>query len=134
MVINRPTYQRVTYQRHSLIPDAPAGKQAFIIPTARADNCPVPTIIEEHQLYFNLHIITLLFMQDPETHTTWDVHQSVQPTTHNVDQGMHNTLVVPITIISDADLNHCEAIYMGQWQHRVPHETFRELSKQGKVL
>ena len=47
---------------------------------------------------------------------------------------MCNTLVVPITIISDADLNHCEIIYLGQWQHQVPHETLKECYKQGKVF
>ena len=47
---------------------------------------------------------------------------------------MRNTLVVPITIISDADLNHCEAIYLGQQQHQVPHGTLKELCKQGKVF
>ena len=47
---------------------------------------------------------------------------------------MHNSLVVPITVISDTDLNCSETIYMGQWQHQVPHETFKELSKQGKVF
>ena len=68
---------RATYQRQSCIPDGPTGKQAVFIPTARGDNCPVPAIIEEHKLYFNPCIILLMFMQDPENHTTWDVHQSV---------------------------------------------------------
>ena len=48
---------RATYQRQSWIPDAPAGEQAVFIPTPRADNCLVPTIIEELKLYFNPHII-----------------------------------------------------------------------------
>ena len=66
-----------TYQRQSWIPDAPADEQAVYIPAARADNCLVPAIIKEHKLYFNLHIISLMFMQDPENCTTWDVHQTV---------------------------------------------------------
>ena len=45
---------RVTYQRQSWIPEAPAGKQALYIPTASDDNHLVPAIIEEHKLYFNL--------------------------------------------------------------------------------
>ena len=65
---------RATYQRQSWIPEAPAGEQAVVIPTASDNNCLVPTIIEEHMLYFNLHIISLMFMWDPENHTTWDVH------------------------------------------------------------
>ena len=64
---------RATYQRQSWIPDAPAGNQEVFIPTARADNCLVPTIIEEHKLYFNPHIISLMFMQDLENCSTWDV-------------------------------------------------------------
>ena len=68
---------KTTYQRQSWIPDTPTGEQAVFIPTARADNCLVPTIIEEHKLYFNQCIISLMFIQDPENHTTWDVHQTV---------------------------------------------------------
>ena len=48
---------RLTFQRQSWIPNA----QMVFIPTARADNHPVPAIIEEHKLYFNLHIISLMF-------------------------------------------------------------------------
>ena len=68
---------RATYQRQSWIPDAPTGEQVVFIPAPRTDNFPVPAIIEEHKLYFNLHIISLMIMQDPENHTTWDVCQSV---------------------------------------------------------
>ena len=68
---------RATYQRQSWIPDTPTGEQAVFIPTPRADNCLVPTIIEEHKLYFDLNIISLMFMWDPENHTPWDVCQSV---------------------------------------------------------
>ena len=50
------------FQEQSRIPDAPEGSQAVFIPTARADNCPVPAIIEEHKLYFNPHIISLMFL------------------------------------------------------------------------
>ena len=52
---------RITYQRQSWIPDAPEGGQAVFIPAARADNHLVPTIIEEHKLYFNPHIISLMY-------------------------------------------------------------------------
>ena len=62
-----------TYKSQPWIPDAPTGEKAVFIPAARNDNCPVPTIIEEHKLYFNLHIISLMFRWDPEYHTTWDV-------------------------------------------------------------
>ena len=57
---------RATYQRQSWIPEAPTGEQALFIPTASNDNCLVPAIIEEHNLYFNLHIISLMFTWDPE--------------------------------------------------------------------
>ena len=66
-----------TYQRQSWISDAPAGEQVVFIPTASDNNHPVPAIIEEHNLYFNLHIISLMFMWDPEYCSTWDVCQTV---------------------------------------------------------
>ena len=44
-----------------------------------------------------------MFTWDPENHTTWDVCQSVQPAMHDVNQGVCNTLIVPITIISNAE-------------------------------
>ena len=46
-------------------------------PTARADNCKVATIIEEYKLFFNPHIVALVFTQEPQLHTTCDVHWSV---------------------------------------------------------
>ena len=76
---------RATHQRQSWIPKTPAGKQALIIPTASNDNHLVPAIIEEHKLYFKLCIISLMFMWDPDNHTTWDVHQTDQPNTRNVN-------------------------------------------------
>ena len=83
---------------------APAAKQLLFIPAASNDNCLVPAIIEEHKIYFKLHIISLMFMWDPDNHTTWDIHWADKPNTHDVDQGMHNALKVPITVISDADI------------------------------
>ena len=41
-----------TYQRQSWIPDTPTVQQVVSIPAATADNHPVPTIIQEHKLYF----------------------------------------------------------------------------------
>ena len=76
---------RATYQRQSWIPEAPAGKQALFIPTASDNDHPVPATIEEHKLYFNPHIISLMFAWNPENCTTWDVHQTDQPNTHNID-------------------------------------------------
>ena len=64
---------RATYQRQSWIPEAPAGEQVLFIPTASNDNHLVPVIIEEHKLYSNLCIISLMFTWDPDNHTTWDV-------------------------------------------------------------
>ena len=60
-----------TYQRQSWIPEAPTGEQALFIPTASNDNCLVPAIIEEHKLYFNLYIISLMFTWDPEDCIPW---------------------------------------------------------------
>ena len=56
----------LTYQEQSWVPDACKGAQLVFIPTARADNHKVTAIIEEHKLFFNLHIIALMFMQEPE--------------------------------------------------------------------
>ena len=67
---------KATYQRQSWIPEAPTGEQALFIPAASDNNHPVPAIIEEHKLYFNPHTISLIFTQDPENHTTWDVCQT----------------------------------------------------------
>ena len=99
---------RATYQRQSYIPEAPAGEQALFIPAASDNNCPVPAIIEEHKLYFNLHIISLMFTWDPDNSTTWDVCQANQPNMCDVDQGMHDILKMP---------THCETQWMGQQQH-----------------
>ena len=51
----------LTFQEQSWIPNAPKGTQVVFIPAAGVDNHPVPAIIEEHKLYFNLHIISLMF-------------------------------------------------------------------------
>ena len=53
---------------------------------------------------------------------------------HDVNQGMHDTLKVPITFISDADINYCKTWWMGQRRHQVPHATWRELIKQGEAF
>ena len=76
---------RTTYQRQSWIPEAPTGEQVLFIPTASDNNHLVPAIIEEHKLYFNPHIISLMLMQDPDNCTTWDVHQADQPNTCYID-------------------------------------------------
>ena len=57
---------RATYQRYSWIPEAPAGEQMLFIPTASDNNHLVPTIAEEHKLYFNLCINSFVFTQDPD--------------------------------------------------------------------
>ena len=60
------TFQMVTngltFQRQSLIPDTPEGTQAIFIRAARADDHLIPAIIKEHKLYFNPHIISLMFI------------------------------------------------------------------------
>ena len=56
----------LTFQEQSWVPDACKGAQLVLIPTARVHNCEVTTIIEEHMLFFNPHIIALMFMQEPE--------------------------------------------------------------------
>ena len=109
---------RATYQRQSLIPDAPAGEQALLISSSSNNNCLVPAIIEDHKLYFNPHIISLMFTWDPEDCITWDVHWSDQSNMCNINQGMHNALKVPITIINDADINSCITCWTGEWKYK----------------
>ena len=47
---------------------------------------------------------------------------------------MRDTLKVPITIISDADITYCKTCWMGQWRQQVPHATWRELVEQGEAF
>ena len=61
MVNNGPTFQE-----QSWVPDACEGAQQVLIPAARADNHEVTTIIEEHKLFFDPHIIAVMFTQEPE--------------------------------------------------------------------
>ena len=61
---------RLTYQEQSWVPDAPKGTQLVFLPAARVDNHEVTAIIEEQKLFFNPHIIALMFMQEPELHTS----------------------------------------------------------------
>ena len=89
----------------------------LFIPTVSDDNHLVPAITEEHKVYFNPHINSLMFMWDPENCTTWDVCQTDQPNTCNVKRGVHDTLMVFITVMSNSDIVHCETLYMGQQQH-----------------
>ena len=76
---------RATYQRKSWIPDAFAGKQVVFIPTSNDGTHPVPALIEEHKLYFNLCFIALMSMGDPEDHTVWDLHHAHQPNMGNIN-------------------------------------------------
>ena len=52
----------------------------------------------------------------------------------NVNQGMHNILKMPITIVSNADITNCKTLWMGQWRHRVPYAIWRKLTEQGHVF
>ena len=82
-------------------------------------NHPVPDIVEEHKLYFNLHIISLMFTRGPLIHLTqpihlpdtWDVHLVTKPNAHYVAQSMHDELKVPITSIDDGRVNYCSTCW-----------------------
>ena len=67
----------LSYQEQSWVANAPKDTQLVFIPTVRVDNCKVAATIEEYKLFFNLCIIALMFMQEPQLHTTWDVWWSV---------------------------------------------------------
>ena len=124
----------LTYQEQSWVPNTPKGAQLVFIPAARVDNYEVTAIIEEHKLFFNLCIIALMFMQEPQLHTTWDVCWSVQPNTHDVDQGICDALAAPTTDLNDVTLNFCTCRYIKLWWHQVPVETSTEWSKQGELF
>ena len=109
---------KVTYQRQSWIPNTPTDVQAVFIPTPSYENHPVPAIIEEHELYFKACIIYLMFMWDPEDCITWDVCRSDGPNVHNINQAMHNTLKVPITIVSKAHINTCVTCWMAEQKYK----------------
>ena len=64
---------RITYQRQSWVHDAPTGMQVEFIRATSNKSCPVPAIIEEHKLYFNPCIISLMFAWDPQDCITWGV-------------------------------------------------------------
>ena len=96
----------------------PTGIQVVFIPATSNENHLVPTIIEEHKLYFNPHIISLMFMWDPEDHITWDVHQSDQPNACDVYQGVHDALEVPIIIIDKAHINSCITCWMCEQKYK----------------
>ena len=65
---------RATYQRQSYIHNAHTGMQAIFNTTTNDKKHPVPAIVEEHKLYFNLCIISFMFMWDPCIYDTQDVH------------------------------------------------------------
>ena len=66
------------------------------------------------------------------TQTTIPPGMYVKQINQTLDQGMHDDLKVPITVISDADIARCENLWMGQLRHQVPHATWRELIEQGE--
>ena len=47
---------------------------------------------------------------------------------------MCDTLKVPITIISFADITSCTTCWTGQWKYKVPYATWMELTEEGKVF
>ena len=124
----------LTYQEQSWVPNTPEGTQLVFIPPARVDNCKVTIIIEVYRLFFNQCIIALMFTQEAQLHITWDVWPSVQPDTHDVDQGVCDALVTPTTNLNDGILNFCICRYIKLWQHQVLDETSMEWSEQGELF
>ena len=55
---------RLTLQEQSWVPKAGEGAQLVLIPATRADNQEVTTIMKGHKLFFNLHIIALMFLHE----------------------------------------------------------------------
>ena len=48
---------------------------------------------------------------------------SAEPTTCNINQGMHNALAVPTINLSKHNINQCVAKYITKQQHQVPYGT-----------
>ena len=95
---------RATNQSQSYISDTPPQIQVDFIPTSDDEDCLVPAIVEEYNLYLNPHLFPLMFIQDPALYDTWGVYKAHPPYMHNVDQSMHNELKVPITAIRETSL------------------------------
>ena len=114
MVNNRATYQQQSYSQATR-----ERMQAVFIPVTYDKNHPVPDIVEEHRVYFNPHIISLMFTSGPTIHLTepihqpdtWDVHLATEPNAHNVDQSVHDELKIPITDIDDGRINYCSTCW-----------------------
>ena len=92
--------------------------QAVFNPTTYDESHLVPDIIEQHKLYFNPCIISLMLMSGPPLHLTrpthqpdtWDVHPATKPSMCNINQSMCDELKVPITNIDDVRINYCTPV------------------------
>ena len=96
---------QISYQRQSYLQGAPTGMQAVFIPTSNNVDHLVPAIVEEHKLFINPHVIALMFTQNPDKSTTWDIHTPLNKNTHNVNHSMCDILKVPITKIDEATID-----------------------------
>ena len=103
----------LTFQEQSWVLEAGEGAQLVLIPDARADNQEVTAILEEHKLFFNLHVIALMFMYESQ---------------------LCDALAVPTTNLNECNINQCIGEYVTKWQHQVPYGTFKELSRQGELF
>ena len=96
---------KISYQRQSYLHGTPTGVQTVFIPASNDVNHQVPVIVEEHKLYFNLHIISLMFTWNSEKSHTWDICAPLNKNTPNINHSMCNNLKVPITEIDEAAIN-----------------------------
>ena len=53
---------------------------------------------------------------------------------HDVDQGMHNALKVPITIVNNAHINSCTTHWTGEQKYKPQYATWRGLTEEAKVF
>ena len=124
---------RVTYQRQSWIPDGPAGEQAVCIPGASDENHLVPAIIEEHKLYFNPHIISLMFTWDPEDCIYWHIHQADRPNACNVNRGVQ-CIKGTHHFVSNAHISSCATHWMASRSINLDMQHGGDLLKRQKCL
>ena len=75
-----------------------------------------------------------MFAHESQLQNTWHVCFATGPTTHDIDQDVHDALAVPTTNLSESNINGCVGEDVTKQQCQVPHETFKELYQQGELF
>ena len=100
--------------------DMPKGMQVVLIPASDNEDHLVPTIVEEYKLYFNLHLISLMFTQSIFQCDTWDVHEAHSPYMHNINQSVWKDIKVPITKLINPNMFEGSLHWTCPWWKCIP--------------